>query len=168
MTARMNARWLLLLAFLGCAPSEASEDAPAEATESELTTYGRGLLATGDGQWLNEPNVARELDAAGAAHVPGVLEATHSTSPYMFAAQVELVVWSDVSTEDGHLVVRVEGDSNTRRGKAAKAIFDALTIAAVPENGAQVKRTPRGTVACHDYGNHTQCFLGALVHARAK
>src|SRR5688572_23861253 len=104
MTPRMNARWLLLLAFLGCAPAEASEDA--ESTESELTTFGRGLVATGDGQWLNQANVARELDAAGAANVPGVLSSSHSTSPYAFAAQLELVAWSDVWTENGHLVVR--------------------------------------------------------------
>jgi hypothetical protein len=168
MTRRMNARWLLLLAFLGCAPAEESADGPAESTDSDLTTYGRGLVATGDGQWLNQANVARELDAAGAANVPGVLSSSHSTSPYMFAAQVELVAWSDVWTENGHLTVRIEGDAMSRQGKAAKKLYDALNIAPVDESGAQVKRTPRGTVACYSYTDHVQCQLGALTHARQK
>jgi hypothetical protein len=166
MTARMNARWLLLLAFLGCAPADASEES--DSTESELTTFGRGAVLTGGGHYLNQPNVARELDAAGAANIPGVLIATHSTSPYMFAAQVEVVAWSDAWTDNGQLVVRIEGDAKTRQGKAARKLNDALNIAPIDENGAKVKRTPRGTVTCHDYGDHVQCHLGALDHVRAK
>lgn len=122
----MNARWFLLLALLGCAPAEEASDAPSESTESELTTNGRGLVATGGGQWLGQANVARELDAAGAATVPGVLSSSHSTSSYAFAAQVELVAWSDVWTDDGHLVVRIEGPATSRQGKAARKLYDAL------------------------------------------
>jgi hypothetical protein len=169
MTPRMNARLLLVFAFLGCAPAEPSEPSEeVDSAESDLTTYGRGLVATGDGQWLNETNVARELEAAGAANVPGVLSSSHSTSPYMFASQVELVAWSDVWMDAGHLVVRIEGAPASRQGKAAKALYDALNVAPVAESGAQVKRTPRGSVACYAYSSHVQCQLGALTHARAK
>lgn len=164
----MNTRWFLLLAFLGCAPVDPAEDTAAESTESDLTTNGRGLVATTDGYYSDPSNVARELDAAGAANVPGVLTAVHSTSPYMFAAQVELVAWSSVSAESNGLMVRIEGKPTSRQGKAAKAVYDALNLPAIAENGAQVKRTPRGTVACFDYGQYVQCALGSLGHVRAK
>lgn len=175
MTAGMNARWLLALAFLGCAPADPA-DAPesAESTESDLTTYGRGVLATGGGYALNQPNVARELDEAGAANVPGVLTSHHSTSPYMFAATVELVAWSSVSLSGGFgdptgaMVVRLEGKATSRQGKAAKALYEALNITAKAENGAMVKRTPRGTVSCYAYTDHYQCALSALDHVAAK
>src|SRR5687768_17901538 len=98
----MNARWVfLLLAAFGCAQPEASDTAePAESTESDLTTNGRGIVATGGGYWLNQSNVARELDLAGAANVPGVLTSAHSTSPYMHAATIELVAWTNVSADN--------------------------------------------------------------------
>lgn len=166
MTAGMNARWLLLLALLGCAPADAAEDA--ESTESELATYGRGLLATGGGYSANQPNVARELDVAGAANVPGVLSSSHSTSPYMHAATVELVAWTNISAENGELQVWIKGKPASRRGKAAKALYEALNLAEVAESGAMVKRTPRGTVACYAYSDFYQCALSGLTDVEAK
>jgi hypothetical protein len=164
----MNARWLLLLAFLGCAPADASEDAQAEATESELTTYGRGVVATGGGYYANQLNVARELDLAGAANVPGVLTSSHSTSPYMHAATIELVAWTNVSAQDNELVLWIKGKPSTRQGKTAKALYEALTLQEVDENGAQVKRAPRGTVSCYKYTDFYQCSLAGLTDVQAK
>lgn len=175
MTPRMNTRLLLLFAFLGCAPPDASDGAasPAtvesvESTESELTTYGRGLIATGGGYYANQLNVARELDLAGAANVPGVMTSSHSTSPYTFAAQIELVAWTNVSALDGELVVWVKGKPSSRQGKAAKAIYDALNLAPAAESGATVKRTPGGSVTCYKYPDFYQCALSGLSEVQGK
>jgi hypothetical protein len=168
MTARMNARWLLLFAFLGCAPADASEDAPAESTESDLTTYGRGVVATGGGYWANQLNVGRELDLAGAANVPGVLTSSHSTSVYAHAATVELVAWTNVSTNDGELVLWIKGKPATRQGKAAKALYEKLNLPALDESGAMVKRTPGGSVTCYEYSDFYQCALTGLTDIQAK
>jgi hypothetical protein len=164
----MNARWLLLVAFLGCAPADAPDDPPAEATESELTTYGRGVLGTGGGYYANQLNVARELDLAGAANVPGVLTSSHSTSPYTFAAQVELVAWTSLSSMDGELVLWVKGAPSSRQGKTAKALYDALNLPVLQESSAQVKRTPGGTVTCYAYTDFYQCALTGLTDVQAK
>lgn len=164
----MNARFLLVLAFLGCAPADAADEVPTDSTESDLTTNGRGVYATGGGYYANQPNIARELDLAGAANVPGVLTSTHSTSPYTYAATVELVAWTNVSAENGELTVWVKGKPASRPGKAAKALFDALNVPAVDESGAKVKRTGGGSVACYAYPDFYQCSLARLTDVQAK
>lgn len=166
--SRMNARWLLLLALLGCAPAEASDDAPAESTESDLTTNGRGVIATGGGYYANQLNVARELDLAGAANVPGVLSSSHSTSPYMHAATVELVAWTNVSADGNGLLLRVGGKPSSKAGKAAKAIYEKLNVPATGESGWLMKTTRGGSVTCYDYPDYYQCSFSGLTEVQAK
>lgn len=160
---------LLSLAF-ACAPagSAESEEAP-ESAESELAATGRGLLALDhSGYALSAPNLSRDLAASvgptfvsnGVVSIPGVLKATSSTSPYAYAATLELSAWAMVSTSspDGDvgtsLRVRIEG-------RTARAVYDAMTkITPVAENGAMVRRSPHGSAWCASYGTSHQCFLG--------
>ena len=181
MTRRMNAaRYALLAGFLlACAPAEQNGDPrgneSTESTESDLTARGRGVLATDLVSYaLNEPNVARELEASGVKNIPGTLSFSQSTSPYAYAATVELSAWSSVSTSGWNgeglntLVLRVEGSPTSRTGKVAKAIFDAMTNAAeTTENGATVRRSPKGLVTCANYTDHVQCMLAGFGHVGA-
>src|SRR5262245_12267421 len=92
----------LLVAVPSCAPAGEQigpEDEASESSDSNLTATGRGVLATDGANYaLAAPNVARELVATGVSNIPGVLTATSSSSPFAFAATLELSDWSDVST----------------------------------------------------------------------
>lgn len=161
-----------------CAPPETEE---AVAAESELgaAAPAMGIVATdGQGYVPSSPNVARELEEIGAADVPGVLRAASSTSPYAYAAWLELSVWSSVSTTswDGdaspRLFVRVEGPKTTAAGRAADAIFGKMTdpqhVTETTQNGALVRRSEKGSVTCARYTGHTQCWLGPFDHVASR
>lgn len=177
----MNSLRLVLaaVALAACAPSEpgaAPDDT--ESTESNLSATGRGVVATNASDYaLASPNVARELVESGVGDIPGVLGASSSTSPYAYAATLELSAWSSVSTTTfdggvaapGRLYVRVDGAPGSRTGKVAKKIFDAMTnVAAAPENGALVKRSSKGSVICASYPDYVQCFLGPVDHVASR
>lgn len=194
MTSQFPLRTVLLLSVfssvvlctLGCSDAASVADtAPpgdpesAETTGSELSVArSLGVVGTdGTGYAASAPNVARELAASldprlvtnGVAHVPGVVRAASSTSPYAYAATVELGAWSSISTTSfdlasgSSLYVWVGGSpTNDVRGfKAAKALFDALTNATqTSENDAIVRRSSRGSVVCARYTASYRCVLG--------
>lgn len=164
----------------GCAPADAAspEDAEAsEQSESELAASARKITATaGAGYYAGQPNVARELLESGVGAIPGLLSAAASDSPYAYAATVELSTWSQISTTSSvtfaatpRLTIQVEGASPTRNGRAAKAIYDAMTLVAPKsENGAEVKRSSKGSVACYKYSASYSCFLGPFDNIAAR
>jgi hypothetical protein len=186
-------RLLLPLSFLAFAVSACSDPAGAgdpatpgsdpsevaESSASELSASScRGLQGTDVvHHYANQPNVARELATSfapafvqnGQAFIPGVLRTTHSTSPYAFAATLDLSAWSSMSTSpyggtpDGSLYVWV-GGTNTEdpKGyKAAKAIYNAMTNAVeTTENGEIVRRSSKGSATCAKYTNSFRCVLG--------
>ena len=166
----------LLSLLVACAADSAS--APGEAqqsasSEAELTADGRGLMALDHANYaLNAPNVARELAESGVRSIPNVLVATSSTSPYTFAATLQLSAWSGLSTTrfdastSTSLYVRVEGPPGSRAGAVARRIFDGMTaVPTVAENGAAVRRSSKRSVTCARYSDgRNQCFLGPFDH----
>src|SRR5438105_1833073 len=133
---RLAAPLFVLLA--ACSGEHSSDPAPAADTSSDLRASScRGLLGTDASHYATSaPNVARELAAAvgpsfvtgGVTSISGVLRASSSTSPYTYAATLELGSWSMVGTTtfDGasgsELFVRIEN-------APAHTLFDAMTSA---------------------------------------
>jgi hypothetical protein len=157
----------------------------AESSASELSTSGcRGISGTDVVHYRpSDPNVSRELVASlapsfvvnGAAFIPGVLRSTHSTSPYAYAATLELGAWSSMSmqpfggTPDGNVYVWVGGSTreDPKGYKASKAIYNAMTNAVqTSESGAIVRRSSKGSVTCAKYTDSYQCVLGPFGHIR--
>ncbi len=181
----------LVVLGVACAPADPGSETTtaSESAESDLAASGgRGVIATdATGYALTAPNVARELAASigagspfvtnGAVSIPNVLRATSSTSPYAYAATLELKAWTGVAasgpdgapSSNGQLWVRIEGASSSAQGKMARAIYDAMTaVTPVSENGAQVRRSAKGSVWCATYSSSEQCFLGPFGYVQSR
>ena len=53
-------------------------------------------------------------------------------------------------------------------GKAAKAIYEKLSVPATGESGWLVKTTPGGSVTCYDYPDYYQCSFSGLTDMQAR
>jgi hypothetical protein len=179
----------LLLSISACADpaGETASGPEIDATSSELQGASCRALTglDGTGYAPGAPNVARELASSvgpafvtkGSAFIPGVLRATQSTSPYAYAATLDLAAWSSISTtsfdssSETSLYVWVGGSptEDVRQNKLAKTLFDAMTNGLeTSENGAIVRRSSLKSVTCARHTTSYTCVLGPFSNIRQR